>query len=267
MATEVHGASKTFACKELGISRNSLEPPTVRKSSDPVIRRWLRLFAAKNPRWGWRKAFWMLRHKDLVINHKKVRRLWREEGLCRKRKSRKQRCQKPQVKVQAAFPNHIWALDFQFDQTTDGRILKFLNIVDEYTRESLVSIAARSITHEDVQHVLADLIKARGAQPRFLRSDNGSEFSAHALVAWLKANGVINAFITPASPWQNGKAESYNGIFRDELLNMELFEDVEHAQHLTNEWKTIYNHFRPHGSLRGATPAAFAAGHINQPSL
>jgi len=115
--------------------------------------------------------------------------------------------------------------------------------------------------------VLADLIKARGAHPRFLRSDNGSEFSAHALVAWLKANGVINAFITPASPWQNGKAESYNGIFRDELLNMELFEGVEHAQHLTNAWKHTYNHFRPHGSLKGATPAAFAAGHINQPSL
>jgi len=143
MATEVHGASKTFAFKELGISRNSLEPPTVRKSSDPAIRRWLRMFATKNSRWGWRKAFWTLRHKDLVINHKKVRRLWREEGLCRKRKSRKQSCQKPQVKVQAAFPNHIWALDFQFDQTVDGRNLKFLNIVDEYTRESLVSIAVR----------------------------------------------------------------------------------------------------------------------------
>src|SRR4051812_27761310 len=91
--------SKTFACKELGISRNSLKPLTIRKSSDPVIRRWLRLFARKHPRWGWRKAFWTLRHKDVVINHKKLRRLWREEGLCRKRKNRKQRCQKPQVKV------------------------------------------------------------------------------------------------------------------------------------------------------------------------
>ena len=267
MATEVHGASVTFACKVVGLSRNSLEPPTVRKSSDPAVRRWLRLFARLHPRWGWRKAFWTLRHKDLVINHKKVRRLWREEGLCRKRKARKQRCQKPQVKVIAAFPNHVWALDFQFDQTVDGRNLKFLNIVDEYTRESLVSIAARSLTHEDVQQVLADLIRARGAQPRFLRSDNGSEFSAKALIAWLDTNGVTNAFITPASPWQNGKAESYNGIFRDELLNMELFESVEHAQHLTNIWKHTYNHFRPHGSLRGAVPSAFAAAHINQPSL
>ncbi len=267
MAMENHGASKTMACRVAGISRNSLTPPTIRKSSDPVIRRWLRLFARKHPRWGWRKAFWTLRHKDVVINHKKIRRLWREEGLCRKRKSRKQRCQKPRVKVVAAFPDHVWALDFQFDQTTDGRNLKFLNIVDEFTRESLVSIVARSITHEDVQHVLADLIKARGAQPQFLRSDNGSEFSATALIAWLKNNGVTNAFIEPASPWQNGKAESYNGIFRDELLNMELFESVEHAQWLTSNWKHIYNHFRPHGSLRGATPAAFAAKHINQPSL
>jgi putative transposase len=267
MAMEVHGASKTFACKELGISRNSLEPPTVRKSSDAVLRRWLRLFARLHPRWGWRKAYWTLRNKDLVINHKKVRRLWREEGLCRKRKSRKQRCQKPLQHVIAAFPNHIWALDFQFDQTTDGRNLKFLNIVDEFTRESLVSVVARSITHEEVRLVLADLIKARGTHPRFLRSDNGSEFSAHELVKWLKESGVTNAFITPASPWQNGKAESYNGIFRDELLNMELFDSVEHAQHLTNEWKQIYNHFRPHGSLRGAAPAAFAAKHINQPSL
>jgi putative transposase len=267
MAMEVHGASKTFACSVVGISRNSLVPPTVRKSSDPVIRRWLRLFARLHPRWGWRKAFWTLRHKDMVINHKKVHRLWREEGLCRKRKSRRQRHNKPQVKVIAAFANHVWALDFQFDQTTDGRNLKFLNIVDEYTRESLISIVARSITHEDVQEVLADLIRARRAQPQFLRSDNGAEFSALALVAWLRRAGVTNAFITPASPWQNGKAESYNGIFRDELLNMELFESVEHAQWLTNNWKHTYNHFRPHGSLKGATPAAFAATHINQPSL
>jgi putative transposase len=267
MAMEVHGASKTFACKEIGISRNSLAPPTVRKSSDPVIRRWLRLFSRKHPRWGWRKAFWTLRHKDLVINHKKVRRLWREEGLCRKRKSRKQRCQKPQVTVIASFPNDVWALDFQFDQTTDGRNLKFLNIIDEFTRESLVSIAALTMTHEDVRQILADLIKARGTAPCYLRSDNGAEFTAAALVAWLKDNDVTNAFIKPASPWQNGKAESYNGIFRDELLNMELFESVEHAQHLTNTWKHTYNHFRPHGSLKGATPAAFAASHITQPSL
>jgi putative transposase len=267
MAVEVHGASKTFACRELGISRNSLTPPTVRKSTDPVLRRWLRLFAREHPRWGWRKAFWRLRHKGLVVNHKKVRRLWREEGLCRKRKSRKQRCNKPQVNVVAQFPDHVWALDFQFDQTTDGRNLKFLNIIDEFTRESLVSIAARSMTNEDVRNVLADLIRARGAAPLFLRSDNGAEFAASDLVEWLKSNDVTNAFIAPASPWQNGKAESYNGIFRDELLNMELFESVEHAQHLTNTWKHIYNHHRPHGSLRGATPAAFAAEHISPPCL
>jgi putative transposase len=242
-------------------------PSTARKSSELVIRRWLRLFARKFPRWGWRKAYWRLRHKGLVINHKKVRRLWREEGLCRKRKSRKQRCQKPQVSVVAEYPNHVWALDFQFDQTTNGRDLKFLNIIDEFTRESLVSIAARSLTNEDVREVLADMITARGSAPGYLRSDNGPEFSAIALVEWLKDNGVTNAFIKPASPWQNGKAESYNGIFRDELLNMELFESVEHAQWLTSAWKQTYNHFRPHGSLKGATPAAFAAAHINQPSL
>src|SRR5262249_14450098 len=108
-----------------------------------------------------------------MVNHKKARRLWREEGLCRKRQSRKQRCQKPQVTVIASFPNDVWALDFQFDQTTDGRNLKFLNIIDEYTRESLVSIAARSLTHQDVQQVLADLIKTRGSAPCYLRSDNG----------------------------------------------------------------------------------------------
>ena len=134
------------------------------------------------------------------------------------------------MKVHAAFPNHVWALDFQFDQTTDDRTLKFLNVIDEYTRESLISIAARSITHIDVQQILADLICARGAQPEYLRSDNGAEFSAAALVKWLEDTGVTNSFIKPASPWQNGKAESYNGIFRDELLNMELFESVEHAQ-------------------------------------
>ena len=256
---EVHGASKTFACAVIGISRNSLVVPTARKSSDAIIRRWLRLFASKHPRWGWRKAHWTLRNKGIGINHKKSRRLWREEGLCRKRKSRRQRCQKPLVKVQAKYINHVWALDFQFDQTTNGRTLKFLNIIDEYSRESLVSVVARSITNEDVQKILADLIRTRGEAPMYLRSDNGAEFSATALIEWLSKTGVTNAFIEPASPWQNGKAESYNGIFRDELLNMELFATVEHAQWLTNAWKHTYNHFRPHGSLKGATPAAFAA--------
>lgn len=251
----------------LGISRNSIELPKRRLSGDVVLRRWLRLFAHSHPRWGWRKAYWTLRSKQMVINHKKVRRLWREEGLCRKRKSRRQRCAKPQVKTQALFKDHVWALDFQFDQTTDGRVLKFLNIVDEFTRESLVSIASRTLTNNDVKHVMADLIEARGCHPQFLRSDNGKEFTANELVTWLQDTGVTNAFITPASPWQNGKVESYNGIFRDELLNMELFESVEHAQWLTNAWKDTYNHYRPHGSLKGATPAAFAAANPNQPSL
>jgi putative transposase len=137
--------------------------------------------------------------------------LWREEGLCRKPKSQTA-LSEAAGQSRCCIPNHVWALDFQFDQTTDRRNLKFLNIIDEFTRESLVSIVARSITHEEVQGVLADLTDARGATPQFLRSDNGSEFSATALVAWLKNNGVTNAFIEPASPWQNGKTAKRRAI-------------------------------------------------------
>lgn len=267
MAVEQHGASKTHACRLVGISVNSLTPPTITKTSDPTIRRWLRLFASKNPRWGWRKAYWSLRHKGQGINHKKVRRLWREEGLCRKRKARKQRTAKPATKVSAEHPNHVWALDFQFDQCTTGRQLKWLNVIDEFTRESLLNVVARSLTNVDVANLLGDLIVAKGAAPQYLRSDNGPEFIAGDLITWLHKKGITNAFIEPASPWQNGKQESCNAIMRDELLNMELFESVEHAQLLTNRQKQTYNHFRPHGSLRGATPAAFTANYTSSPSL
>lgn len=265
IAVEETGASKTFACRVIGISPNSLVIAP-RELRDAVLRRWLRYFAHRHPRWGWRKAYWHLRNNQRVINNKKVKRLWREEGLCRKRKAKRQRCQKPQTNVYATAPNDVWALDFQFDQTTDGRNLKCLNVIDECTRESLAGIASRIITHEDVIAVLGQLIIERGA-PTYLRCDNGKEFIAKDLVAWLELRGVTHSPIKPASPWQNGKCESYNGIMRDELLNMELFHSLEHAQYALDQWRALYNHYRPHGSLKGMTPAAYAASAKEQHQL
>lgn len=257
MAVAELGASTALACRTVGISPNSLTPPP-REHGDEVLRRWLRYFAHCHPRWGWRKAYLQLRTNGYVHNTKKIRRLWRDEGLCRKRKAKRQRCQKPQTTVYATEPNDVWALDFQFDQTIEGRQLKCLNIIDECTRESLAGVVRRHFTHEEVIVVLQQLIIERGA-PKYLRCDNGKEFTANDLVAWLGTSSITHAPIKPASPWQNGKCESYNGIVRDELFNMELFHSVEHAQYKLDEWRILYNYFRPHGSLKGMTPAAYAA--------
>lgn len=257
MAVKEHRASLRFACTLLRISRNSIRPAIRRDRRVEALRRWMRLFARRHPRWGWRKCYYHLRLKGISLNKKKVRRLWREEGLVVRRKSKQRRENKQYERIQATSRNHIWALDFQFDQTSDGRVLKCLNIIDEYTRESLAGVIARNLNSQDVSIILTQLIVSRGA-PTFLRCDNGKEFTAKGLVALLASQGVIHSPITPASPWQNGKCESYNGILRDELLNQEVFETLEQAQFALDEWRNLYNHFRPHGSLQGLPPAVFA---------
>jgi transposase InsO family protein len=156
----------------------------------------------------------------------------------------------------AGFKDDVWSYDFVFDRTANGRRLKILTIVDEYTRESLAVHVARRIKARDVVDILMSIMAERGS-PRFIRSDNGPEFVAKVVRRWLKKSNVKALFIEPGSPWQNGYNESFNGKLRDELLACELFYTVEEARWLAERYRQEYNHVRPHASLGGLTPAEF----------
>ena len=200
----------------------------------------------------------MLRREGWRVNHKRVERLWRQEGLKVPQKQPKRRrlwfndgsC----LRLRPEYRNHVWSYDFVSERTSDGRPLRMLNIIDEYTRECLAIRVRRTIKANDVIDTLSDLFITRGT-PRFIRSDNGPEFVAELLRTWLFNLGVTTAFIEPGSPWENGYIESFNGKFRDELLNREIFDTVLEAKVVTEEWRKQYNTVRPHSSLGYRPPA------------
>ena len=192
------------------------------------------------------------------------RRIWREEGLKVKKKRRRIRKKGPIVLTpqKAESPNHVWTVDFVHDRLSHGRGIRLLTVLDEFTRESLCIRVERSLKSEDVRLTLETLFRDYG-KPLYLRSDNGSEFIAKCLQQWLEAHGTRPLFIEPGSPWQNGKCESFNGRFRDECLNMELFDSLKEAQVVIEEWRELYNTFRPHSALNYQTPVAFATAWRN----
>ena len=214
----------------------------------------------KHPRWGWRRAHDAVKANGWRVNHKRVQRLWREEGLKVPYRKKKKRLTGVGVAMGAMHPiapDVIWAMDFQFDQTSDMRTIKMLNIIDEFTRECLAIDVGRSLTADDVVNRLEELSKQRGA-PRYLRMDNGPEFVAHALNDWCRFNGAGSLFIDPGSPWQNGWIESFNARLRDEFLNGQQFDTLFEAKVLLDDWRHEYNHDRTHSALRRQTPADFA---------
>jgi len=200
----------------------------------------------------------MLKNDGIEINHKRVERIWREEGLkLPKKQTKKSRlwlndgsC----VRLRPEHKNHVWSYDFVEDKTWDGKKLRFLNILEEHTRECLASIPRRSWRNNSVIEVLSDLMLRHGC-PEYIRSDNGSEFTAKKLKEWLSDVGVITTYIEPGSPWENGYCESFNARMRDEFLNGELFGNLYEAEVLTKRWVNYYNTIRPHGSLGGKPPA------------
>ena len=214
----------------------------------------------EHPRFGYRRIWALLRREGWRVNRKRVYRLWRREGLKVPQKARKRRhlghSANSCVRRRAERADHVWAWDFIFDRTTRGRSLKWLSIVDEYTRECLALVVARSITAQDVLAVLAELFVVRGV-PEHLRSDNGPEFIAVALRHWLEWTDAKTLYIAPGAPWENGYAESFNSKVRDELLNAEEFTSLLEARVLGKEWQHDYNHVRPHSSLGCRTPAEF----------
>jgi putative transposase len=258
------GLSERRACQITGQHRSTQRhQPRRGADRDDALRERLRRLSAEHPRWGYRLAWGVVRDEGWAVNRKKIQRLWREEGLrVPQRKRKHYRLGESTVlgkRLRAERPNHVWALDFQFDTTTDGRTLKLLHVVDEYTREALAMRVARSIDADQTTRVLDQIVAERGAGPELVRMDNGPEMTANALRDWCRFSGAERSFIEPGSPWQNPFVESFGSRVRDEVLSIEAFDSLLEAQTVINDWRTIYNHQRPHSSHGWRTPAAFAA--------
>ncbi len=214
--------------------------------------------ATQYGRYGYRRIGAFLAAEGFKINHKRLERLWRREGLKVPQRQPKRRrlwlndgsC----VRLRPACRDHVWSYDMVHARTSDGRPLRLLTLVDEYTRECLAIDVARQLTSEDVLERLSDLFVRRGV-PQHVRSDNGSEFTAKAVRDWLARVEVKTLYIEPGSPWENGYIESFNGKLRDELLNGEIFDTLLEAKVLIERWRVHYNTVRPHSALGYRPPA------------
>jgi len=223
----------------------------------------MRKLADMRPRFGCERIHEMLPELGWRVDFKRVHRLWKLHRMQVPQKQRKRRrlpglSANSCVRHKALHRNHVWSYDFVADRTEDGRQLKLLVVVDEYTRECLAVEVGRTFTSREVILTLQYLFAVRGA-PQHIRSDNGPEFVAHAVQRWLGQASVDTLYIKKASPWENGYVESFNSRLRDELLNRELFLCLDEARFVVDEWRNDYNHRRPHSGINWQTPAAYAA--------
>ena len=259
---ENKGLSQRAACRRSGVSRAVSRYKLRRPAQDAEYLKRMHTAAKANPRYGYRRVAVVS-----GVGFGSAWRLWRQYGF----KIEAQRTRKPRKKdkpatplpQQAEYPNHVWTYDILFDRLADGRPFKTLSVLDEFTRECLGILVATSILSKDVVAFLSGILQQRNA-PVFLRSDNGSEFTAEAVQAWLAEKKVGPAFIPPGQPWKNGFIESFHDKFRDECLQREWFSSLLDAQVVIAEWRLHYNTQRPHSSLGYKTPAAFAAQYATQ---
>jgi len=257
--------SERRACEVISQPRMTQRYKIKQPDRDKALTTEIKKLAERYKRYGYRMIAAKLRQSGWIVNHKRVQRIWQKEGLQvpyrRKFKKTKGSSENSCAVKKAEYPNHVWTYDFMGDQTEDGRKLKLLTVLDEFTRESPAIEVGRSIRAKDVIAVLEYLFMVRGA-PKFIRSDNGPEFIADKIKKWLKKNHVETLYVEPGSPWENGYIESFNGKLRDDILDRELFYSVKEAKVIVEDWRLEYNNHRPHSGLGYMTPAAFAAGCI-----
>jgi transposase InsO family protein len=259
--------SERRVCRVLGQPRATQRRARVVPDDEAALRARIVALASEYGRYGYRRVTGLLHNEGFRVNHKRVERIWRQEGLKVPARQPKRRrlwfndgsC----VRLRPEHRNHVWSYDFVHARTSDGHPLRLLTIIDEYTRECLAIGVARRLNSEDVLEHLTDLFVARGV-PEYIRSDNGPEFVALRVRGWLERLGVGTLFIEPGSPWENGYCESFNGKLRDELLNGELFDTLLEAQVLVARWRKHYNEVRPHSAL-GYLPPAPAARPCGSP--
>jgi transposase InsO family protein len=261
------GVSERRACRVLHQPRATQRRPLHVPEDEPRLVAEMTALAQQYGRYGYRRIMALLKPAGWHVNHKRIEHLWRREGL-------KVPARQPKrgrlwlndgscVRLRPLWPNHVWAYDFVEDRTQDGRKLRMLTLVDEFTRECLAIDVGRRLTSEDVLERLTLLFVTRGV-PDYVRSDNGAEFTSQAVREWLAKVGVRTLFIEPGSPWENGYCESFNGKLRDELLDREIFYTVLEAKVLIERWRVHYNTQRPHSAL-GYRPPAPAAIQPNPP--
>ncbi|MBT3241366.1 MAG: IS3 family transposase [Chloroflexi bacterium] len=254
--------SERRACRAIQQPRSTQRYPKVIPGDEELIRSKVIELASQYGRYGYRRVTALLRNQGWIINHKRIERIWREEGLKVPQKQPKRGRlwlnDGSVIRLRPEFPKHVWSYDFMHDRTHNGVPYRILNVIDEYTRECLAVKVARSLTHKDVIESLTDLFLERGV-PVHIRSDNGSEFTAKKLRNYLARLEIKPLFIEPGSPWENGYVESFNGKMRDELLAGEIFYSITEAQVIIEQWRWHYNQIRPHSSLgyKPPTPATF----------
>ena len=250
--------SERRACRVIGQPRATQRYPKKNREEEEMLCEEIVSLASQYGRYGYRRITAMLRNDGWPVNHKRVERIWRQEGL-------KVPAKQPKrgrlwlndgsiVRLRPEFPKHVWSYDFMHERTHNGVPFRILNVIDEYTRECLAAKVARRLTHKDVLEVLLDLFLERGV-PVHIRSDNGSEFIAQRVRKFLSRLDVKPLFIEPGSPWENGYIESFNGKMRDELLTREIFYSLKEAKILIEMWRKHYNTVRPHSSLGYRPPA------------
>jgi len=269
------GASERRACWVLGQPRSTQRRATQRRRGDEAaLRTDVVKLASRYGRYGYRRVTALLKAEGWVVNHKRVERIWREEGLKVPRRQPKRArlwlndgsC----IRLRPTHPGSVWSYDFTMGRTHDGHPLKLLTVMDEYTRECLAIEVERRIRSDDVLDCLTGLF-ARHGSPEHLRSDNGPEFTAKVVRRWLERVEVRTLYIAPGSPCENGYVESFNGKLKDELMDREIFYSLEEARVLVEQWRREYNTVRPHSALgyRPPAPEAVRASSwfLKRPSL
>lgn len=258
MLLERFDVSERRACKLVEQPRTTQRHHFIEKSDEKKLKSDIIQLASRHGRYGYKRITALLNQDGWHVNHKRVYRIWTQEGLKVPAKQPKRgrlwfndgSC----IRKRPEYKNHVWSYDFVFDRTQSGKAIRMLTIIDEYTRECLAIKVKNKLNSIDVIHTLADLFLFRGV-PDYIRSDNGAEFVAKILRKWLAQLKVQTLYIEPGSPWENGYIESFNGRLRDELLNGEIFYSLKEAEVLVEMWRREYNTRRPHSSLGYKPPA------------
>lgn len=255
---EYYGVSERRACRVLGQCRATQRYSSRKEEFGDRLRSDVIRLASKYGRYGYKRITALLNQDGWRVNHKRVARIWREEGLKvppkQPKRSRLWLGDGSCIRRRPEYRDHVWSYDFVHEQTHDNRSFRILTLIDEYSRESLALEVKRRFTSLHVIEVLSDLFLSRGL-PAYIRSDNGPEFTSKAIRRWLESLEVGPLFIEPGSPWENGYNESFNGKLRDELLNGEIFYTLEEARIMIERWRVHYNTKRPHTSLGYRPPA------------
>jgi len=254
--------SERRACRLVGQARSTQRHTSHPPADEARLLARIKALVREHPRYGYRRIWALLRREGFHVNRKRIYRLWKREGYRVPQVQHKRRrlgsSENSCLRLQPEYPDHVWAWDFIFDRDERCRSLKWLSVIDEFTRQCLTLLPERRLTSLDVIDELIRLMNQRGV-PAHIRSDNGPEFIANALRNWLERAQIGALYVEPGAPWENGYAESFHARLRDELLNAESFADLREAQALARNWKREYNEERPHSSLGYLTPDEFAA--------